>query len=155
MNGKIRVLIVEDNPDDAELIARELRRGGFDPEWALATMARHRVRVTFLTPTAIRMMRPFAVPAELKLRDIISGGEPMAPDLPQWCREKFGIAQPVGPNALKTSLRLLAERDVGRLIALDEIFQVLYQVGRWFERCRAVSKNDTMADDPVVTEHIG
>lgn len=29
----IRVLIVEDNPDDAELALRELRRTGFDPKW--------------------------------------------------------------------------------------------------------------------------
>lgn len=29
----IRVLIVEDNPSDAELLVRELRRAGFDPQW--------------------------------------------------------------------------------------------------------------------------
>jgi len=29
----LRVLIVEDNPRDAELIVAELRRAGFDPEW--------------------------------------------------------------------------------------------------------------------------
>lgn len=29
----IRVLLVEDSPADAELIIRELRRGGYDPEW--------------------------------------------------------------------------------------------------------------------------
>jgi two-component system cell cycle sensor histidine kinase/response regulator CckA len=33
MSDDIRVLIVEDSPDDAELIARELRRAGFNPEW--------------------------------------------------------------------------------------------------------------------------
>jgi two-component system, cell cycle sensor histidine kinase and response regulator CckA len=30
----LRLLIVEDNPDDAELFLRELRRAGFDPEWS-------------------------------------------------------------------------------------------------------------------------
>ena len=29
----LRVLIVEDNPNDAELMLRELRRGGFNPDW--------------------------------------------------------------------------------------------------------------------------
>jgi PAS domain S-box-containing protein len=28
------MLIVEDNPDDADLLVRELRRAGFDPEWS-------------------------------------------------------------------------------------------------------------------------
>ena len=30
----LRVLIVEDNPDDADLLLRELRRAGFDPKWS-------------------------------------------------------------------------------------------------------------------------
>jgi two-component system, cell cycle sensor histidine kinase and response regulator CckA len=30
----LQVLIVEDNPDDADLLLRELRRAGFDPEWS-------------------------------------------------------------------------------------------------------------------------
>src|SRR5437588_10733348 len=29
----LRVLIVEDNPNDAELVLRELRRAGFNPDW--------------------------------------------------------------------------------------------------------------------------
>ena len=33
MGEKIQVLIVEDHPDDAELMVRELRRAGFTPEW--------------------------------------------------------------------------------------------------------------------------
>jgi hypothetical protein len=33
MTERVRVLIVEDDPVDAELIVRELKRGGLDPEW--------------------------------------------------------------------------------------------------------------------------
>ena len=32
---KIRVLILEDNPVDAELILRELRQAQFEPEWQI------------------------------------------------------------------------------------------------------------------------
>ncbi|HVE15750.1 MAG TPA: response regulator, partial [Chthoniobacterales bacterium] len=33
MGTPLRVLLVEDSPDDAELALRELRRAGFDPDW--------------------------------------------------------------------------------------------------------------------------
>ena len=33
MGQPIRVLLVEDNPDDAEMVLHALRRAGFDPEW--------------------------------------------------------------------------------------------------------------------------
>ena len=33
MSQPLSVLIVEDNPDDAELVLRELRRAGFEPGW--------------------------------------------------------------------------------------------------------------------------
>ncbi|HTE52762.1 MAG TPA: response regulator [Kofleriaceae bacterium] len=34
MSGALRVLLVEDSEDDAELLLRELRRGGHDPRWS-------------------------------------------------------------------------------------------------------------------------
>ena len=33
MSDPVRVLIVEDDPVDAELMVRELKRGGFEPDW--------------------------------------------------------------------------------------------------------------------------
>ena len=34
MNRPVRILMAEDNPQDAALILRELRGGGFDPQWS-------------------------------------------------------------------------------------------------------------------------
>ncbi len=36
MAGPLRVLVLEDRPADAELMIRELRQGGFDPDWERA-----------------------------------------------------------------------------------------------------------------------
>src|ERR1051325_8615459 len=33
MTRQLRVLILEDSPNDAELIVQELRRAGFEPDW--------------------------------------------------------------------------------------------------------------------------
>ena len=33
MSAPLRVLILEDRPEDAELMLHELRRAGFDPAW--------------------------------------------------------------------------------------------------------------------------
>ena len=33
MGESIRILIVEDEPADAELLVRELQRGGYEPDW--------------------------------------------------------------------------------------------------------------------------
>ena len=33
MAKSLRVLLIEDSEDDAELIVRELRRGGYEPQW--------------------------------------------------------------------------------------------------------------------------
>jgi DNA-binding NtrC family response regulator len=33
MSDTVRILIVEDDPNDAELMVRELKRGGLNPDW--------------------------------------------------------------------------------------------------------------------------
>jgi PAS domain S-box-containing protein len=40
MSNRIRVLIIEDQPLDAELMLHELRRAGFDPDWQLVSTER-------------------------------------------------------------------------------------------------------------------
>src|SRR6266851_3610488 len=66
-------------------------RRGFDPEWALALLARFSVRTTFLPTTALRMMLQCEIPKGLRLRSMVTGGEPVEVGLLDECRAKFGI----------------------------------------------------------------
>jgi acetyl-CoA synthetase len=66
----------------------------YDPEQALALMARHRVRNTFMPPTALRLMRQVARPRErfgFELRTVTCAGEPMGAELLHWGREALGV----------------------------------------------------------------
>ena len=68
--------------------------GRFDPEAALALMARHGVRNLFMPPTALRMLAgtgldPLA--AGVRLRSMGSGGEPLGDALVDWVRGRFGL----------------------------------------------------------------
>jgi acetyl-CoA synthetase len=70
-------------------------RGRFDPERALALMAKYRVRNTFLFPTALKMMMK-AVPEPrtryaLDLRSIMSAGEAVGTTVFAWTREALGV----------------------------------------------------------------
>jgi len=70
-------------------------RGRFDPERAFHLLSKHRIRNTFLVPTALKMMMK-AVPAprsrhELQLRSLMSGGEAMGPAVYHWAREGLGV----------------------------------------------------------------
>ena len=67
--------------------------GAFDPEWAVGAMSRHRVRNAFLPPTALKMMRrsDVAVPPDLALRTIMSGGESLGEEILGWTREQLGV----------------------------------------------------------------
>ncbi|HEY6875194.1 MAG TPA: AMP-binding protein [Candidatus Dormibacteraeota bacterium] len=66
-------------------------RRGFDPEWALALLSRYGVRNAFLPTTALRMMLQHDVPKDLRLRAIVTGGEPVEVGLLDECRAKFGL----------------------------------------------------------------
>lgn len=66
----------------------------FDPEAALAFMARHEVRNTFIAPTALRMLRTVARPRErfgVTLRTLASGGETLGEEVFAWGREHLGL----------------------------------------------------------------
>jgi acetyl-CoA synthetase len=70
-------------------------RGRFDPERALALMAKYRVRNTFLFPTALKMMMK-AVPEprarfDLALRSIMSAGEAVGTTVFAWSEEGLGV----------------------------------------------------------------
>ncbi len=70
-------------------------RGRFDPERALALMAKYRVRNAFLFPTALKMMMK-AVPQPrarfaLTLRSVMSAGEAVGSTVFAWAQEALGV----------------------------------------------------------------
>jgi len=57
-------------------------------------MARHRVRNTFMPPTALRLMRQVEHPAErfdIDLRTVTCAGEPMGAELLDWGKQALGV----------------------------------------------------------------
>jgi acetyl-CoA synthetase len=72
------------------VIAHRFRK--FDPERAVALMARHGVRNVFLPPTALKLMRQAGVKGGgLSLRTVASGGETLGGELLDWGRSAFGV----------------------------------------------------------------
>jgi acetyl-CoA synthetase len=64
----------------------------FDPQAAMQLMADHGVRVVFLPPTALKLMRQADVKhTGVKLRSMLSGGESLGAELLDWVRATFGI----------------------------------------------------------------
>ena len=70
-------------------------RGRFDPERAFTLLAKYGVRNTFLFPTALKMMmKAFPRPRErfdIRLRSLMSGGEPVGPAVFEWARAELGV----------------------------------------------------------------
>lgn len=70
------------------------RAGKFDPEEAVKLMARHRVRNTFMPPTALKLMRQVKDPARrfgVNLRTVACAGEPMGAELLEWGAAALGV----------------------------------------------------------------
>lgn len=70
-------------------------RGRFDPERAFHLLEKYAVRNAFLFPTALKMMMK-TVPHprrqyDLRLRSLMSGGEPVGPAVFEWAREELGV----------------------------------------------------------------
>jgi acetyl-CoA synthetase len=64
----------------------------FDADAAMQLMADHDVRVVFLPPTALKLMRQANVNHPgVKLRSMLSGGESLGAELLDWVRATFGI----------------------------------------------------------------
>jgi len=74
------------------VVARKLDK--FDPDEAFALMQKVGVRLAFIPPTALRMMRAAPNPAgryDFKLRAMGSGGESLGLEALEWGRSAFGL----------------------------------------------------------------
>ena len=74
------------------VVARKFDK--FDPEDAFALMQKTGVRLAFIPPTALRMMRAVPNPAgryDFKLRAMGSGGESLGAEALEWGRSAFGL----------------------------------------------------------------
>ncbi|MBS0521640.1 MAG: AMP-binding protein [Proteobacteria bacterium] len=86
----------------------------FDPERAFALLARHKVGVAFIPPTALKLMRQVDRPYErwsYDLRAISTGGEAMGAELLAWGRETFGTTISEGYGQTEMNLMLLNSPD--------------------------------------------
>lgn len=89
----------------------------FDPDEVHDLITRHRIRNTFLPPTALRMLlREMDAPLTTPLRSVMTGGEPVGSDLIERSQELLGAApntvygQTEASCVLGSSARLLPTR---------------------------------------------
>jgi acetyl-CoA synthetase len=86
----------------------------FDPERAFAMLAKHRVGVTFIPPTALKMMRQVGKPKErwaYDVRAVFTGGEAMGEELLAWGRDTFGTTISEGYGQTEMNLMTLNSPD--------------------------------------------
>ncbi|MEM9474721.1 MAG: AMP-binding protein [Pseudomonadota bacterium] len=70
------------------LVAHRMRK--FEPDAAYRLIADHGIRVLFLPPTALKLMRQAEVPSGANVRSIGSGGESLGADLLAWGHAALG-----------------------------------------------------------------
>ena len=66
----------------------------FDPEYAFHIMAKHRIRNSFIPPTALKLMRQVKDPGSrhpFQLRTVASGGETLGKELLDWGQSTLGV----------------------------------------------------------------
>lgn len=86
----------------------------FDPERAFAMLAKHKVGVTFIPPTALKMMRQLSEPRKrwaYDVRAIFTGGEAMGEELLAWGRDAFGTTISEGYGQTEMNLMTLNSPD--------------------------------------------
>jgi acetyl-CoA synthetase len=86
----------------------------FDPERAFAMLAKHRVGVTFIPPTALKMMRQVTQPRsrwDYDVRALFTGGEAMGEELLAWGHDTFGTTISEGYGQTEMNLMTLNSPD--------------------------------------------
>ncbi|MBM3647594.1 MAG: AMP-binding protein [Alphaproteobacteria bacterium] len=86
----------------------------FDPERAFGLLARHKVGVSFIPPTALKMMRQVHRPRErwdYAMRAVGTGGEAMGEELLAWGREAFGTTISEGYGQTEMNLMTVNSPD--------------------------------------------
>ena len=82
----------------------------FDPERAFALLEKHKVGVSFIPPTALKMMRQVHKPRDrwrYDLRAVSTGGEAMGEELLDWGRETFGTTLSEGYGQTEMNMMVL------------------------------------------------
>lgn len=95
----------------ARLVSHRMRK--FTPTRAYEVIRQERTNTLFVPPTALKLMRAEAVPQDLGIRTISSGGESLGPDLLGWGRDKLGA--PITEVYGQTECNLVVNSVPGRM----------------------------------------
>lgn len=70
------------------LVSQRMRK--FDPDAAYRLIGTHSIRNLFMPPTALKLMQNAAVPANVSIRSISSGGESLGAAMLNWAQDRLG-----------------------------------------------------------------